>query len=146
MNAYNPLTILVVEDQALVAMQLSFLIEDAGHSVCGWATDLKEALAISQSVAVDLAFVDVHLADGPTGVDLAAHLATLNVPVVFMTANAKRVPADFVGAIGILAKPFTAASVASALVFLHEGMRDPPPKTHPIGLRLSPTYEERWIA
>ena len=145
MNHKNPLSILVVEDQALVAMQLQLLVEDAGHDIVGLAADLDEAREIVDRVAIDLAFVDIHLADGPTGTALASHLRERRIAVVFMTANAKRVPADFVGAIGIIAKPYTANSVCAALAYLHAGVRNPPPLCDlPSGLRLSPTFSERW--
>ena len=146
MSERLPLSILVVEDEALLAMQLQMLIEDCGHEVAGWACDLDEARALVDRVLPDLAFVDVHLADGPTGVDLAAHLRKRGVPTVFMTANAKRVPENFVGAIGIIAKPYTAGSVCAALRYLHEGVRSPPPSfSLPTGLTLSPTFSERWL-
>ena len=143
----NPLSILVVEDEALVAMQLQFLIEDTGHSVAGWATDIDEAHAILARCGADLALVDIHLADGPTGTQLAEHLLDLDIPVVFMTANAKRLPDDFVGAIGIIAKPYTANSITAVIAYLHHGVRNPPPSDDlPSGLKLSPAFTERWVA
>ena len=147
MTMHAPLSVLVVEDQALVAMQLSLLIEDAGHTVGGWATDPEEAHGILQQAQIDVALVDIHLADGPTGLKLATYIGGLDIPVLFMTANAKRVPEDFVGAIGVLAKPFTASSVTAVLGYVHDGVRAPPPATSlPVGLTLSPTYLERWKA
>lgn len=147
MTTHAPLSVLVVEDQALVAMQLSFLIEDAGHTVGGWATDPEEAHGILRQAQIDVALVDIHLADGPTGVELATYIGDLEIPVLFMTANAKRVPADFVGAIGVLAKPFTASSVTAMLGYIHDGVRAPPPASSlPTGLVLSPAYIERWKA
>ncbi len=147
MTEYRPLAVLVVEDEALVAMQLQMLIEDTGHDVAGWACDLDEARRIVERLRPDLALVDMHLADGPTGAEVAAHLRERDIPVVFMTANAKRVPVGFVGAIGIIAKPYTAASVRSALSYLHSGVRNPPPGgSLPAGLTLSPSFSERWAS
>jgi response regulator of citrate/malate metabolism len=144
---HPPLSVLIVEDQAIVAMELQFLVEDAGHEVAGWATDLEEAYSLLKKATVDLALVDVHLADGPTGTSLAAYLRDIGVRVVFMTANAKRVPPDFVGAVGILAKPYTANSVKSALTYIHAGVRNPPPRAElPNGFRLSPVFSELWAA
>ncbi|TIU19091.1 MAG: response regulator, partial [Mesorhizobium sp.] len=39
----EPLKVLIVEDEALLAMELESLVQDAGHSVVGWATSLAEA-------------------------------------------------------------------------------------------------------
>ena len=149
MNGHPPLSILVVEDQALLAMELQYLIEDAGHSVVGWACCFDEAAAVVEAVRAppDLAFVDIHLADGVTGTAIAAHLQARGVAVVYMTANAMRIPADFAGAVGVMAKPYTSTSVLAALDFLHLGMRDPPPTLAlPAGLRLSPHYAESWAS
>ncbi len=147
MSEHRPLSVLVVEDQALLAMELQYLIEDAGHSVVGWASCFAEAAGIvgEGRAPPDLAFVDIHLADGVTGTVVAAHLQTRGVGVVYMTANAKRIPPDFAGAIGVMAKPYTSTSVVAALDFLHLGVRNPPPcRALPAGLRLSPRYKESW--
>ena len=49
----------------------------------------------------DIAFVDIHLADGPTGVEVARRLSgEFGVTVLFMTANAKRIPEDCAGRAG----------------------------------------------
>ena len=58
---------------------------------------------------------------------VADHLLERGVRVVYMTANAKRIPTDFGGAIGIIAKPYTSSSVVAALDYLHIGVRNPPP-------------------
>ena len=147
MSEHRPLSVLVVEDQALLALELQCLIEDAGHSVAGCACRFAEAAAIvnASPEPPDLAFVDVHLADGVTGTMIAAHLQALGVAVVYMTANVKRLPPDFAGAVGVMAKPYTSTSVLAALDFLHLGVRDPPPPhALPPGLRLSPHYAESW--
>ena len=147
MSELNPLSVLIVEDQALVAMELQFLIEDAGHDVVAWATDMEEARSALERSSADLALVDIHLADGATGTQLASHLRDRGIPVVFMTANAKRVPQEFAGAVGIIAKPYTANSVMAALAYLHAGVRNPPPASDlPHGLQLSPMFLERWVA
>ncbi len=69
----------------------------------------------------------IHLADGPTGVTLGRQLVDAGIPVVFMTANARRIPEDFSGAIGVIGKPYTEAGVSDALKFLVQAIRNPPP-------------------
>ena len=145
--SHPPLSILVVEDHALVAMELEAIIEEAGHVSAGWAMSFKEAsdLVAALPRLPDLAFVDVNLGEGPSGVDVAATLRRHDVEVVFMTANAKRLAEDMHGAIGIMAKPYSSTAVLAALSYLHDGVRAPPPTCClPAGLRLSPRYEEDW--
>ena len=145
--SHPPLSILVVEDHALVAMELEAIIEEAGHVSAGWAMNLQEAsdLVAALPKLPDLAFVDVNLGEGPSGVDVAETLRQHDVEVVFMTANAKRLAADMHGAIGIMAKPYSSSAVLAALNYLHDGVRAPPPAYDlPAGLQLSPHYERNW--
>ncbi len=145
-EAMHPLSVLIVEDEALLAMELESLIEDAGHKVVGWATSSKEAMRLVDALDADLAFIDIHLTDGPTGVAVAEYIArTKQSIVVFITANPKRVPEHFAGAVGVIAKPYTMNGLMAALRYLQEGVRRPPPiSTLPVGFTLSPAYSTNW--
>lgn len=113
------LRILVVEDEALIALELEFLLDDLGYVTVGTAGNSAEAIALGLSTAPDIALVDIHLVDGPTGVDVARALsADPRTTVVFMTANAKRIPDDFAGAFGVIAKPYSERVVASTLDYV----------------------------
>ncbi len=142
----DSLRVLIVEDEALLAMELEALVEDAGHSVAGWAISSEEALTMADELGADIALVDVHLIDGPTGIEVAQYIADKELSaVVFMTANPKRIPDSFVGAIGVIAKPYTLNGVTSALRYLQEGVRRPPPVSElPVGFTLSPAYASDW--
>jgi CheY-like chemotaxis protein len=73
-------------------------------------------LALAEAMRPDLAFVDIHLADGPTGVEVARHLhESLGATVLFMTANARRIPEDRAGAKGVISKPYTECGVHQAI-------------------------------
>jgi CheY-like chemotaxis protein len=116
------LRILIVEDEILIALELESLLQDLGHDVVGIAASSEDALALGCDLKPDLAFVDIHLADGPTGVDVSRRLASeLQVTVLFMTANAKRIPEDFAGARGVIAKPYTDRGVREALAYVTAG-------------------------
>lgn len=142
----EPLKVLIVEDEALLAMELESLVEEAGHSVVGWATSSEEARSMVDATDADIAFVDIHLTDGPTGVDVAEYIGERQRSVVvFMTANPKRIPDHFAGAIGVIAKPYTMNGLTSALRYLQEGVRRPPPvSVLPAGFTLSPAFEVDW--
>ncbi|TPL94456.1 response regulator [Mesorhizobium sp. B2-3-10] len=142
----EPLKVLIVEDEALLAMELESLVEDAGHSVVGWATSLAEAKDMVDTTQADIALVDIHLTDGPTGIDVAEYIGDRkNSMVIFMTANPKRIPDHFAGAIGVIAKPYTMNGLTSALRYLQEGVRRPPPKSErPAGFTLSPAFKTIW--
>jgi CheY-like chemotaxis protein len=121
------LRILIIEDEILIALELESLLQDLGHDVVGMAASSGEALSLGQELKPDLAFVDIHLADGPTGVDVARHLAAQHqVTVLFMTANTKRIPEDFAGAWGVIAKPYTERGVREALGYVMAGQSGEP--------------------
>lgn len=133
MSSEKPLRILVVEDEILIALELESLLQDLGHDVVGIAASSEDALALGQELKPDLAFVDIHLADGPTGVDVARHLAAQHqVTVLFMTANAKRIPEDFAGAWGVIAKPYTERGVREALSYVMAGQHREPDDTRTV--------------
>jgi two-component system, response regulator PdtaR len=121
------LNVLIVEDEALVAAELELLVEESGHHPVGSAIDSEEAVALAESTRPDLAFVDVHLSDGPTGIETARRLNDLGVRVIFMTANPKRLPADGAGALGIVPKPYAPGGVRQALEFAEAVVEGRPP-------------------
>ncbi len=108
--------ILIIEDEALVAMELRFVLEDLGHEVVGTAADARTARRLVHEIEVDLALVDIHLSDGPTGIDLGRELGQqLGVTVLFMTANPGMVRNGVAGTIGVLSKPTDERAVQTAV-------------------------------
>jgi len=112
------LKVLIVEDEVLLAMELESELEDAGHQVIGHAMSSGDVMSILDRSRPDFAFVDIHLQDGPTGIDVGSHLAAIGVPYVFMSGNVKRIPDDFAGAWGAIEKPYSAAGFRNALDYL----------------------------
>lgn len=108
--------ILIIEDEALVAMELRFVLEDLGYEVVGTAADAKTARNIAREAEVDLALVDIHLSDGPTGIELGRELGQdIGVTVLFMTANPGMVREGVAGTIGVLSKPTDERAVQTAV-------------------------------
>jgi CheY-like chemotaxis protein len=87
-NPAQPSTILVVEDEALVALGVSSLLEDMGHRVCGVASSVREALDLTRQHAPDLVTMDVNLQEGGNGIDAAHELRRTERPpiVIFLTS------------------------------------------------------------
>lgn len=146
MRTMRPLDVMIVEDEGILAMDLEYLLEKAGHRIAGWATCFDEARELSTQIAPDLVLVDLHLTDGVTGLDVARLMqGSGRSAVVFMTANPRLIPDDFIGAIGVIAKPYTSAGVLASLRFVQQGLTDPPPTLNvPIGLTLAPAYLHSW--
>lgn len=105
----SPPHILIVEDDAVVALELEARMQGQGYVIAGIASSVAGALAQVEKSRVDLALVDVHLADNGDGIELAASLAERDIPTVVLTAHGddrtlERVKR--VGAQGYLLKPF----------------------------------------
>lgn len=108
--------ILIIEDEALVAMELRFVLEDLGHEVVGAVADARSARALAAETEIDLALVDIHLSDGPTGIEVGRELAQeRGICVLFMTANPGMVRNGVAGALGVLGKPTDERAVQTAV-------------------------------
>ena len=133
------LRVLVVEDEALIALELECLLDELGHITVGIAGNSAEAIAMGRSTTPDVALVDIHLIDGPTGIEVARALSQdRRITVVFMTANAKRIPKDFAGAIGVIAKPYSERVVASTLDYVADRRAGRGEPACPDGFSLAP--------
>jgi CheY-like chemotaxis protein len=147
MNKTNhPLNVLIVEDEVLLAAELAYLVEEVGCRHVGHAMSSAEARSLADQLRPDLALVDVHLTDGPTGIEVARAIADdCGGVALFMTANVKRLPADFAGACGVIGKPYSEHGVKKALAFLSVCLREGhAPGPVPVGLELAPAFAERW--
>jgi CheY-like chemotaxis protein len=114
--ASEPLNVLIVEDEAIVAVELELAVEDAGSRVAGVAGDLKEAMEAAERQPIDIALVDINLRDGRTGVLIASRLAREHgVSVIFLTANADLVPPGFPDALGVYPKPYDPGAVVELI-------------------------------
>lgn len=126
-----PASILIIEDEALVAMELRFTLEDLGHTVVATVADAAAARAFVAERNIDLALVDIHLQDGPTGIHLGRELAEdYGATVLYMTANPSMLGEGIAGTIGVLAKPTDERCVEKAVNYAlrrREGQPAEPP-------------------
>ena len=109
--------VLIVEDEFLIALDLGATVEGMGMQVVGLANDREQALRLAPSA--DIAFVDVNLADGPTGPELGRRLAQEHgIAVVFMTGNPETVADGVKGAVGVVQKPVMPSVVEQLVKYL----------------------------
>lgn len=86
----RPATLLIVEDEALVALVLCDALTDAGYHVLDLKEQHDEAMAVAKASRPDLALVNIDLAKGDDGVALAEQLKALGIPVVFISGQISR--------------------------------------------------------
>jgi len=80
-------SVLIIEDEPLIAMQLQELVRALGHRISGTAATRTQARAAVAAQMPGLVLADIQLADGSSGIDAVDDiLAMANVPVIFITA------------------------------------------------------------
>ena len=105
--------ILVVEDENGLAMELAWLVQEAGYAVLGPERSVAEARKALGRAKVDLALLDVRLG-GETVFPLSEMLEAMGIPFIFITANADTLPVEYSGR-PLLAKPWTATSLLALI-------------------------------
>lgn len=80
-------TILIVEDEALVATDLKFKLEDLGYEVIGTVATGDEAIYTAVEFRPDLTIMDINLKGDMSGIDAAKRILALDLAVVYLTAN-----------------------------------------------------------
>ncbi len=83
----EPIQILLVEDEAILAMEMSETLEMEGYAVVGTAANGRSALEIFQRTPVDLLICDINIKGDWDGIETVQHiLAIRSVPVIYLTA------------------------------------------------------------
>ncbi len=112
-------TLLLVEDDPILAMAAADELAALGYEVVAVAEDGAEAVALARRHEPDLVVMDVRLPGAMDGVDAAAAIrGEIAARIVFVTAHVDlhtRGRMDAVGHHGILAKPYTFEQLARAI-------------------------------
>ena len=77
--------VLICEDDPLQAIDLADAVVTSGGEVCACVRNSVEAVAAAMRLSPDIALVDLTLADGETGVDVALKIAKLGIRVIVLT-------------------------------------------------------------
>jgi signal transduction histidine kinase len=102
-------SILIVEDELVVALELEDRLRRQGYEVVGTARSAADALGWAERTQVDLALLDVRLGGARDGIDLAGDLRARGIPAVFLTAHGDEDTLHRIKAVeaqGYLLKPF----------------------------------------
>lgn len=128
-------TILIVEDEFLIAVEMEEVVLDLGHKSAGIADDMSSAMQ-KASGEIDVALVDINLADGATGPQIGERLvAEFGIEVIFVTANPSQLGDGVIGTIGALEKPVDLAILKQVLDYVM-ALRTGEPANPPKYLRL----------
>jgi CheY-like chemotaxis protein len=109
MSSLRGARVLVVEDEAMLSLNLETMLLELGCVVAGTADKLDDALHIARSSEFDVALLDVNL--GGKRVDpVAEAVRARGIPIVFVTGYGKTAASGLV-----LAKPYDAAALERML-------------------------------
>lgn len=87
-HAHSKTRILVVEDEAIIARDLTLRLEGLGYEVTGTAATGQEALDLARSTSPTLVFMDIVIQGPMDGIETAQRLTSrMDVPIVFLTAH-----------------------------------------------------------
>lgn len=115
MTDLAPLRIFCVEDNPLIVLHLEMLIADLGHIFAGSAESFASLRSGIENAAFDLALVDIDLADGRTGGEIALWLLARGCPSLFVTGQEQVAETYADISLGVIVKPVTANLLAEKL-------------------------------
>ena len=108
------LRIMIVEDDALIGMLLSDMLEIMGHEVCAIEATECGAVKAAAKFRPEMMIVDAHLRDGSGMAAVDQIIAHSFVAHLFVTGDQRSVSRQRPGAV-VISKPFTEATLANAL-------------------------------
>ncbi len=115
--------VLIVEDDFMIADCLEEILVDAGYEVCGIAREVDEAIAMGKAYCPDLAVIDLRLADGRYGTEVASVLCVEGgLGVLYVTGNANHPMLIDAAGEACMSKPYSATSILAALRIVRERM------------------------
>ncbi|MEH6725679.1 MAG: response regulator [Hyphomicrobiales bacterium] len=84
-------SIMIIEDEPLIAMDIEQIVTELGHTVTGIARTRDEAVDLYHSTKPGMVLADIQLADGSSGIDAVNDiLKDVSLPVIFITAFPER--------------------------------------------------------
>ncbi|MFN3388713.1 MAG: response regulator [Allosphingosinicella sp.] len=108
------LSVLIVEDESLIAMMLEDFLESLGHAVAATCDSVPAALERVQEGGFDVAIVDVNL-NGQQIWPVADQLADKGIPYILATGGHIEPPPERHANVPVLSKPFTLDAVEPVL-------------------------------
>jgi CheY-like chemotaxis protein len=111
-------TLMIVEDEALVAMTLRDELERAGYQILDLTDRPEAAVAVARKDAPDLALVNIQLGGRQDGIELARKLKVLDIPVPLISGQVSRAHSAQTVALGSMPKPYSALDMAQAVAYL----------------------------
>ena len=113
--------VLIAEDDLMIADLVEEILIEHGYEVCGIARTVAEAVVLAQHHKPDLAVLDLRLADGGLGTEIAAQLLPLGrLGVLYATGNITQVVLTTADGDASLSKPYRSVDLLRSLEIVAE--------------------------
>lgn len=112
-----PTSILIIEDEPVIALDISHTVSESGHRVTGIATTHREAVELARADPPGLVLADIQLSDDSSGIEAVREiLEHYRLPVVFITAFPDRLlTGERPEPAFLITKPFEPETLAVAI-------------------------------
>jgi DNA-binding response OmpR family regulator len=132
--------VLIVEDDLMIADAAGEFLSKCGYDVCGVARTVPMAISLGRQHEPDLAVIDLRLADGGLGTEVAADLISRGrLGILYATANIASFMLNTADGDAYLVKPYTSADLLRGLEIVADvvatGRASPP---FPPGFKMLP--------
>ncbi len=115
-RAVSQTSILIIEDEPIIAMDIEDLVLRCGHTVAGIAHTQAEAVELAKQTHPGLILADINLGEGGNGMDAVTEIMqSMTVPVIFVTAYPEcLLTGNTVEPSFVITKPFEPMTLATA--------------------------------
>ena len=139
------LKVLIAEDDLMIADMAEEILVRAGYEVCGIARTVAEAVELVRDRKPDLAVIDMRLAEGGFGTEIAAQLSDLvQLGILYASGNMLHTMLTATNGHACLAKPYRSGDLVRSLEIVSEiiatGSASPP---FPYGFHVLPAESGR---
>jgi two-component SAPR family response regulator len=111
----TPGSVLILEDDYLIAASLAQIVVDAGHAVVGPASSVEEAKEAMTEMGIDAALLDVNLGGDDRSFELATWLQAMRIPFAFVTSYSPALMPPAFAPVPVLVKPFSREAATKLL-------------------------------
>ncbi len=117
MQRQTAASVLIIEDEQLIAMDLARIVEEMGHRLCGTAARQQEAIELAERTRPSLVLADIQLQSGDSGIQVVREiLRRISAPVIFVTGFPERLlTGEALEPAFVVTKPFSPQTLKTAI-------------------------------
>jgi CheY-like chemotaxis protein len=120
-KAHQMLKVMIAEDDLLMADMLEDVLVQSGYEVCGIARTVEEGIELGDRCKPDLAILDIRLAEGGLGMDIAARMHSKDgIGILYASGNSSQVGLTKDDGAALLRKPYRPEDMVRALEIVEQ--------------------------